>query len=303
MFKGMLLTSAFLKLGPEKVFPRICLPKFLAKFGWTFRGEFLLKPFIFVNKRPELFRIFLGRLQVILCYWKTFSVPDKTHRHAVYLCFQEQSPISSPVQLSASKRSAAWNLRPESASEALPTPLLGLPEIECRKRGCTILAEIITQQFLETMFFFLFLVIFSWSFSSWMKSVFTMTTKSIASLKYIKQIFKNSFGCDGNSWFCVCCSRLPVSACVGLRFGCPFREPEIWMCLRLHMFVCVRLRLRTASVLVLHSFAAALQVLFMPRSSGSRYRLASQKAQKNRKQRFWDRRELGASNWQVFLVT
>ena len=28
------------------VFPRICLPKFWAKFGWTFGGEFLLKPLI-----------------------------------------------------------------------------------------------------------------------------------------------------------------------------------------------------------------------------------------------------------------
>ena len=33
-------------LRPEKAFPRICLPEFWAKFGWTFGGEFLLKPFI-----------------------------------------------------------------------------------------------------------------------------------------------------------------------------------------------------------------------------------------------------------------
>ena len=29
-----------------------------------------------VNRRPDLFRKFLGRLRMILCYWKTFSVPE-----------------------------------------------------------------------------------------------------------------------------------------------------------------------------------------------------------------------------------
>ena len=39
--------------GQKKVFPRICLPKFWAKFGWTFGGEFLLKPFVLWIKGPN----------------------------------------------------------------------------------------------------------------------------------------------------------------------------------------------------------------------------------------------------------
>ena len=35
----------------------------------------LTKTPYFVCKRPELFRKFLGSLRMILCYWKTFSVP------------------------------------------------------------------------------------------------------------------------------------------------------------------------------------------------------------------------------------
>ena len=41
------------KLGPERVFPRICLPKILAKFGWTFWCEFLLKPFVLCVESPN----------------------------------------------------------------------------------------------------------------------------------------------------------------------------------------------------------------------------------------------------------
>ena len=44
--KTYLETARALRVRPEKVFPRICLPKFWAKFVWTFWGEFLLKPFV-----------------------------------------------------------------------------------------------------------------------------------------------------------------------------------------------------------------------------------------------------------------
>ena len=73
-------SSAFLSnSGLEKVFPRICLPKFWAKFGWTFWGWIPTKTLHFVNRRSKLFRKFLGRLRMILCYWKTFSVPNQFH--------------------------------------------------------------------------------------------------------------------------------------------------------------------------------------------------------------------------------
>ena len=39
-------------------------------FGWI-----PTEPLYFVNRRTELFRKFSGRLRMILCYWKTFSVP------------------------------------------------------------------------------------------------------------------------------------------------------------------------------------------------------------------------------------
>ena len=42
-----------LQLGPERVFPRICLPKILAKFGWTLWCEFLLKPFVLCVEGPN----------------------------------------------------------------------------------------------------------------------------------------------------------------------------------------------------------------------------------------------------------
>ena len=61
-------------LGPEKVFPRICLPKNLAKFGWPF-WWILAKTLYFMCKTSESFRKFLGSLRMILCYWKTFSAP------------------------------------------------------------------------------------------------------------------------------------------------------------------------------------------------------------------------------------
>ena len=41
------------KLGARKGIPKNCLPKFRAKFGWTFWGEFLLKPFILWIKGPN----------------------------------------------------------------------------------------------------------------------------------------------------------------------------------------------------------------------------------------------------------
>ena len=49
-----------LLLGPEKVFPRICLPKFLANVGWTFWCEILLKPFICEEKAQFVHEI-LGK--------------------------------------------------------------------------------------------------------------------------------------------------------------------------------------------------------------------------------------------------
>ena len=39
--------------GPERIFPRICLPKILAKFGWTFCCEFLLKPSFLCVEGPN----------------------------------------------------------------------------------------------------------------------------------------------------------------------------------------------------------------------------------------------------------
>ena len=50
-------------LGPDKLFPRICLPKF-SKFVWTFWVACRLKPFTFMNERPESFRKFSGRLRI-----------------------------------------------------------------------------------------------------------------------------------------------------------------------------------------------------------------------------------------------
>ena len=91
LFRGEFLGLGCL-LGPEKVFPIICLPKFLAKFGWTFWCEFLLKPFISCGERPELFRKFLGSLRMILCYWKTFSVAKSWQN-------LERNWFSSPISL------------------------------------------------------------------------------------------------------------------------------------------------------------------------------------------------------------
>ena len=43
-------------------------------FGWI-----PIKTIHFVNKTSESFRRFLGRLRMILCYWKTFPVPNQRH--------------------------------------------------------------------------------------------------------------------------------------------------------------------------------------------------------------------------------
>ena len=91
----------------EKVFPRIRLPKFLAKFGWTFSCEFLPKTLSFVSRRPDLFRKFLGRFRIILCYWKTFSFPTfVVPRKAPGLCrlSNRKSPRFSVANLPV----AAW---------------------------------------------------------------------------------------------------------------------------------------------------------------------------------------------------
>ena len=62
-------------LGPERVFPRICLPQDFGEVRVNFLVWILTKTLHFMCRRPELFRKFLGRLRMILCYWKTFSVP------------------------------------------------------------------------------------------------------------------------------------------------------------------------------------------------------------------------------------
>ena len=62
-------------LGPEKVFPRIRLPKLLANFGWTSWCGFLLKPLISWRKGPICSRnSWEGVGRTLLLYWKTFSV-------------------------------------------------------------------------------------------------------------------------------------------------------------------------------------------------------------------------------------
>ena len=73
--RTIVIASNFRILQPEKVFLRMCLPKFGAKFGWKFWGWIPTKTLYFMNKRSESFRKFLGRLRMILCYWKTFTAP------------------------------------------------------------------------------------------------------------------------------------------------------------------------------------------------------------------------------------
>ena len=46
---------------PDKVFPRICLPKFLANLGWTFWCEILLKPFILWREKAQFVHEILGK--------------------------------------------------------------------------------------------------------------------------------------------------------------------------------------------------------------------------------------------------
>ena len=59
----------FQDLGPlGKALLRIDFPKVWAKFGWTFWGEFPLKPFILWIEGSNRSENFLGRLRMILCY-------------------------------------------------------------------------------------------------------------------------------------------------------------------------------------------------------------------------------------------
>ena len=51
----------------------------------NFLGRIPTKTLHFVNRRSKLFRKFLGRLQVILCYWKTFLVPKWRVRPSSYV--------------------------------------------------------------------------------------------------------------------------------------------------------------------------------------------------------------------------
>ena len=57
------------------------IPRNLSVFAEVrvnFLGCILTQILQFAEKRPRLFTKFLGRLRVILCYWKTFSVPRET---------------------------------------------------------------------------------------------------------------------------------------------------------------------------------------------------------------------------------
>ena len=57
-----------------KVFSKTCLPKVLVRFRWTFWCEILLE--LFIMRKRRTIQIILGRLRMILCYCKTFSVPQ-----------------------------------------------------------------------------------------------------------------------------------------------------------------------------------------------------------------------------------
>ena len=67
---------------------------------WRSSGEllvwFLTKALYFVCRRSELFRKFLGSLRMILCYWKTFSVP-KFRRTLCFVVFPEKSRQNSGI--------------------------------------------------------------------------------------------------------------------------------------------------------------------------------------------------------------
>ena len=77
--KKTCLTCSFI-LWPEKEFPRIRLPKFFWRSSGELIGrEFLLRPFIScvcVEGPKKVLRKFFGSLRMILCYWKTLSVPE-----------------------------------------------------------------------------------------------------------------------------------------------------------------------------------------------------------------------------------
>ena len=67
----------------RKGIPKNLSCQVLGEVQVNFWCEFLLlKPFIFVNRRSELFRKLLGRLRMSLCYWKTFPVHFLTKLHS-----------------------------------------------------------------------------------------------------------------------------------------------------------------------------------------------------------------------------
>ena len=90
-------------LRPEKVFPRICLPKSrqtsgeLAFWGWN-----PTKTLHFVNARSELFRQFLGRLRMILVIERFFGPPKVLGNIGVpweYWVLRKKGPIAiKPVR-------------------------------------------------------------------------------------------------------------------------------------------------------------------------------------------------------------
>ena len=132
----------------------------------NFLGEFLLKTLQFVNRRSKLFRNFLGRLWLILCYWKTFSVPKWQA-----CCHETLCVVTGRHGSLQRQRVDTWDL---AHVHAWPRSMHDRKLWWCQERSLrqvwwtsdsfssTILADIITKKSPETIIF----VFFSWSFSS-----------------------------------------------------------------------------------------------------------------------------------------
>ena len=83
-------------LRPEKVLPIVYLPKFWAKFRWTFWAEFLLKPFILWIKARIVKKI-LGKASDDSLLLKDFVGLPKVRSHSGTLALKAENPFLSLV--------------------------------------------------------------------------------------------------------------------------------------------------------------------------------------------------------------
>ena len=81
----------YLSIWGQKGIPQNLSPQVLGEVRVNFLGWIPPKTFHFVSRRSESLRKFLGRLRMILCYWKTFSV--RLSLCSFFFFFQQKPPL------------------------------------------------------------------------------------------------------------------------------------------------------------------------------------------------------------------